>query len=73
MNEKIRKLAEQAGARKNSVCYGHGDYRTELQLSNDNIEKFAELIVQECAEIAIDVSEGLTVATAIRKHFGIEE
>ena len=59
MNERIKQLATEAA---------------EANPDNwpDTMEKFAELIVQECAEIAIDVSDGLTVATAIRKHFGIK-
>jgi len=62
MNKKIKQLAEQAG------LYAFvSDNGVDL-----DVEKFAELIVNECAEIAIDVSEGLTVATAIRKHFGIK-
>ena len=70
MNEKIKELAKQAGGRIRNVCYGHGDYMDEFQLSTSkNIEKFAELIVQECAKIC---GEGSLDAKFIKEHFGIE-
>jgi hypothetical protein len=43
MNERIRELAEQA-----TECYSNGQERTFDK------EKFAELIVQECAKICIE-------------------
>ena len=70
MNERIRQLAEQAGIYK-------------LNLSDETeywiMEKFAELIVRECASELIrwkdepfpyDPEFG---AKLIRKHFGVEE
>ena len=68
MNERIRELAEQAGIYK-------------LDLSDETeywiIEKFAKLIVKECADIADehnDYSEGVTlgVGRALKKRFGVE-
>jgi hypothetical protein len=43
-----------------------------------SVEKFAELIVRECAEIANDHNsevEGVTlgVGKAIKQHYGVEE
>ena len=78
MNERIRELAEQTGWAE------HIRYKpTRIE-----IEKFAELIVKECAQIAVFKDSG-TVATAdvaghmaagrsiaarlIREHFGVEE
>jgi hypothetical protein len=63
MNLRIKQLAEQ--------CW---DKRPEGQLHFDN-EKFAELIVQECCEVAhcnfhVD---GLTLGGIMKEHFGIEE
>ena len=46
MNERIRQLAEQAGA---VVC---GTFGKPMNI--DELEKFAELIVQECISIAQD-------------------
>jgi uncharacterized protein YutE (UPF0331/DUF86 family) len=75
MNERIRQLAEQAGIYK-------------LNLSDETeywiIEKFAELIVQKCADICMEMSAkcaGLEgdgalakdCAYWIQKDFGVEE
>ena len=65
MNERIKLLAEQAGIYK-------------LDLSDETeywiIEKFAELIVKECAGVAL-MSNGnnLYVCELIKQHFGVEE
>ena len=66
MNERIKLLAEQAGIYK-------------LDLSDETeywiIEKFAELIVQECAKIAdiADESKCEWIGGNILIHFGVEE
>ena len=76
MNERIRELAEQAGA---VVC---GTFGKPMNI--DELEKFAELIVQECADICIEMSAkcaGLPgdgalakdCADWIKKDFGVEE
>jgi len=73
MNERIRQLAEQAG-----FAYE----------PSETLQKFAKLIVEECAKIAVFKDSG-TVATAdvaghmaagrsiaarlIKEHFGVEE
>jgi hypothetical protein len=66
MNERLEKLAEQAGF-KNVV--GVLDGKVELQ-------KFAELIVRECADVVkyyyIRGGEPIT-PQHIKKHFGVEE
>ena len=67
MNERIQKLAEQAGCSIDGMGYGEG-----------NVEKFAELIVRECADVADCTGmafpvNGWVVGDKIRKHFGVEE
>ena len=65
MNERIAKLYDQA-----IVLEGNGDYVAgEL-----DPEKFAELIVRECAKIADNPSQGAftSIGNDIRKHFGVE-
>jgi hypothetical protein len=60
MNERIRELAEQASKEVfpiNSIAF---------------MEKFAELIVRECANVAAD-HEALDIYEEIREHFGVEE
>jgi arginine decarboxylase-like protein len=70
MNEKINLLAIQAGFNlHNDVNDGYS--------YNYEIERFAELIIKECAEFANDHNsevEGVTlgVGRALKKHFGIE-
>lgn len=66
MNEKIRELAEQAGLLGPSSRVGNAHEATE---------KFAELIVKECAGIAERPHEYIKTESGnqIRKHFGVEE
>ncbi len=72
MNERIRELAEQAG-------FYVADGKIYIPSTSEEIttcqKKFAELIVQECAEVAhcnfhVD---GLTLGGILKKHFGVEE
>ena len=72
MNERLEKLAEQAGIFRPKEFYQHID---ALQL-----EKFAELIVRECAKVCRDQpniyahkADRDNCAIAIEEHFGVEE
>ena len=79
MNERIRELARQAGST-------HKQNLGVYQFYTDELEKFAELIVKECMDIAINaasdtnfitgISEAdkraLSIAVEIKKHFGVE-
>ena len=67
MNERIKELALQAGATVMERS-GWTDYGT-LDL---DVEKFAELIVRECAEVAEDYDGAHYVGTEIKQHFGVE-
>lgn len=89
MNERIRELALQAGfahePTKDQLWVGGP---TEIMIS-PGLEKFAELIVRECAltleSITVPVFESvedfdngynkalLTGSTVIKKHFGVSE
>lgn len=63
MNEKIKELANEAGL----PTYNPEGVPTK-------IEKFAELIIKECAELAgcnAHVS-GFALGDLIKEHFGIE-
>jgi hypothetical protein len=60
MNERIRELAEQAG-------FPEWSQKT----IGFELEKFAELIVRECAEVAAD-RDALDIYEEIREHFGVE-
>ena len=71
MNERILKLFTKA-------CY-HGDYEPE-NVPNAVVEKFAQLIVQECFDVVVKdgrfhdakgiIRAGKSVAM---EHFGVEE
>jgi hypothetical protein len=78
MNERIRELAEQAKI----------DYELLPEIArepvwialDDELEKFAELIISECANAIVNDSRLSDVRTArngcvrtIKEHFGVEE
>ena len=68
--ERIKELAQQAGYEKDMFGVGHWDM--------PECEKFAELIVQECMDLALGSSHreddmGAIIANKIKKHFGVEE
>ena len=67
MNERIKQLAEQVGFEFNLLG---GTYTTGTL--SDNLEKFAELIVQECIDYC---GENLskTVGGALKIHFGVDK
>jgi hypothetical protein len=68
MNDRIEKFARECGA-WNQV-YGN---RTFMIDEHFEIEKFAQLIVQECANIADEYDgAGSTIVSRIKKHFGVE-
>lgn len=69
MNDRILELAEQAGA---SVSTIGGIF---INKTNLDIEKFAELIVKECAQLVednLDPHNAWVTPGYIKEHFGIE-
>ena len=83
MNDQIKTLWKQAGGHYNS-----GNQHTWPEYTIDDPEKFAELIVRECAEQIIakgtdwvDFAPSQTgvrpeywdMAQQIKQHFGVEE
>jgi hypothetical protein len=71
MNERIRQLAEQAGFMDSWFSESGDDCEQELK-------KFAELIVQECAGRVDHIlrerqAGGGTMGDDIREYFGVEE
>jgi hypothetical protein len=66
MNPRIQELAEQA--------------ELHLELQSLKVEKFAELIVRECAKISLECGINLNredfrqgIARNIKQHFGVEQ
>jgi len=75
MNERIRELAEQAGST-------HKQNLGVYQFYTDELEKFAELIIKQCAkslwteechtsDLALEEFE--RNSAKIKQHFGVEE
>ena len=84
MNERIKELATQAKLRSPLLLqhWGKIDALTDSEQEElENIEKFAELIVRECAITVIDGCEMRNAedvkraeyhAKRIKQHFGVE-
>jgi hypothetical protein len=75
MNERIQELAEQAG-------FYVADGKIYIPSTSEEIttcqKNFAELIVNQCADIAQQhnkspVAAPLAIGYVIREHFGVEE
>jgi uncharacterized protein YutE (UPF0331/DUF86 family) len=75
MNERIRQFAQQVGFK---VDWQHADVQA---IKMERFEKFAELIVKECIDIAQDranfpgypPNDVNDIIDEIREHFGVEE
>ncbi len=86
MNERISELAKQAGDYVNEVYTppvrsktpgkiwedGHVGWHTQFN------QKFAELLIQECAAVAwwaeqYHMGDGKPISKQITEHFGVEE
>jgi hypothetical protein len=76
MNERIRELAEQARVQDRGYFiyqYGGPTGHQSVEKAID-LEKFAELIVRECADIAtINQHEWHSAGSYVLKHFGFEK
>ena len=71
MNERIKELVRES----NLDVYGLGKERYKWEYT---VEKFAELIVRECANKVDNILRekkhgGGTMGDEIREHFGVEE
>ena len=64
MNERIKELARQSGALPTQDCGV-----PQWDIDEDEFEKFAELIVRECAEICLEANDHKNIL----QHFGVEE
>ena len=68
MNERIKELMFDAGLNSNYVEGFDSIYSKQL-------EKFAELIVRECADVGSKFSQAHPedICYQIKRHFGVEE
>lgn len=72
MNKRIEELAEQAGNKRINDYYTNG---TVTAFTDIQLQKFAELIIGECADIAAkNQAEDMNwnIAEIIKEHFGVE-
>ena len=72
MNERIQELAYQA----EDWAIAHEAEHGSAYFQAEYTRKFAELIVKECAEVSENYAGGsmpLSIAYAIKEHFGVEQ
>ncbi len=68
MNEQIRRFMEQA------IMHVDGELFGKTYIPDEFTEKFAELIIQECADVAtVNQYQAFTPGHYVKKHFGVEE
>jgi len=76
MNERIKELVKQAGGHfsTHNLMSNPVQQRESVELWDDKIEKFAELLVRECADM-VDraISDGGVDGRILKEHFGVEE
>ena len=87
MNERIRELFKRAGGKTSihNLMSNPIQHREYNELWNDNIQKFAELIVEECVSICekdgqwytntgwlAEAGEALSLSEQIKEHFGVK-
>jgi hypothetical protein len=80
MNERIQELFKRAGGKTSihNLMSNPVQHREYNELWDENITKFAELLIRECMKAA---DEGMAQVTMkvewpsyhIKKHFGVEE
>jgi hypothetical protein len=80
MNERIKELAKQAETLTDEATNAFKDDTGNWQNIWNEVydEKFAELIVRECASKAwfaeqYGIGDGTPVSKQIKEHFGVEE
>jgi len=70
MNKRIKELAEQAGGGLSCIAE---PLEHPWKFSESELEKFAELIVRECANFLTDTLDDHFAAEQLEEHFGVEE
>ena len=75
MNERIQKLAEQAGFNTDFEPSDNENDREYQVVENGFAEKFAKLIIRDCTERATWAPDthAKDIGGEVLKHFGIEE
>lgn len=66
MNERIQLLAEQATRKYDRLG-------NDIPFAQPDLELFAQLIVQECIDAAVEAQADFYIVHNIKSRFGIEE
>ena len=74
MNERIKELAEEAGVIfvPSSKDYFGQYFPSDILTDKIDLNKFAELIIRECAGVAWGIYANQEIANGIKEHFGVE-
>jgi hypothetical protein len=73
MNERIKELAKQATVKVNNpFVNSDGEVVCDSWEEGISIQKFAELLIKECGEIAVLGDPRYSAQHNIHKHFGVE-
>jgi hypothetical protein len=69
MNERIQDLIKQMD--KAGLPYGNN----AMTITDVDLEYFAKLIIQECAQVGFDYADGhcCEISAVILEHFGVQE
>ena len=62
MNKRIKELAHKCGFK---------EYQGDDGADDESLTKFAELIIQECAQVAVEVDGDSRARKCVLEHFGI--
>ena len=78
MNERIKLLAKTYLSHERFGPYGESTMEDYYEFYPEDLEKFAELIVRECAEFSRQhnlqkADRSYMIHRAIKEHFGVEE
>lgn len=78
MNERIRELVKQAGGHfsTHNLMSNPVQHRESIELWDNNIEKFAKLIVRECMKLNHDIlceDDPDYLDQVYKEYFGVEE
>ncbi len=75
MNKRIKELVKQAGGHfsTRNLMSNPVQHRESIELWDDKIEKFSNLLIQECITV-LNEDDGATHHTELLKqHFGVKE
>ena len=76
MHDKIKELVKQAGGHisMRNLASNPVQHRESVELWDDNIEKFAKLLIKETLLIAkVGIEYGPSMEQVVHKYFGVDQ